>query len=195
MLAHIFARNYLRIMTQTRDIFQAIADPTRRQIIGMVAQKSLNVNAIAKEFDITRQAVSLHVQFLNDCGLIVIKKQGRERYCESNLAKLNEVTDWIDQYRKYWDNKFDSLENYLAKIQKKGKDRKIEKYNTLKQEENILIYTRIIDAPRDLVWEVWTTPEHIKEWWGPDGFSLTTKSMNVEPGKIWDFIMYGTGLG
>ena len=120
-LAHIFARKYLRIMTQTRDIFQAIADPTRRQIIGMVAQKSLNVNAIAKEFDITRQAVSLHIQFLNDCGLIVIKKQGRERYCESNLAKLNEVTDWIDQYRKYWDNKFDTLENYLTKIQKKKK--------------------------------------------------------------------------
>lgn len=104
-------------MTQTRDIFQAIADPTRRQIIGMLAQKSLNVNAIAKEFDITRQAVSLHVQFLNECGLIVIKQQGRERYCEAQLEKLNEITDWVDQYRKYWDAKFDSLESYLAKVQ------------------------------------------------------------------------------
>jgi len=108
-------------MTQTRDVFQAIADPTRRQIIGMLARKSLNVNAIAKEFDITRQAVSLHVQFLNDCGLIVIRQQGRERYCEAKLEKLNEVTDWVDQYRKYWANKLDSLEIYLAKIQKKKK--------------------------------------------------------------------------
>ena len=108
-------------MTQTRDVFQAIADPTRRQIIGMLARKSLNVNAIAKEFDITRQAVSLHVQFLNDCGLIVIRQHGRERYCEAKLEKLNEVTDWVDQYRKYWDNKLDSLESYLAKIQKKKK--------------------------------------------------------------------------
>ena len=120
-LAYIFARNNLRIMTQTRDIFQAIADPTRRQIIGMLARESLNVNAIAKEFDITRQAVSLHVQFLNDCGLIVIRQQGRERYCEANLAKLDEVTDWVDQYRKYWDNKLDTLESYLAEIQKKKK--------------------------------------------------------------------------
>ena len=104
-----------------RDVFQAIADPTRRRIIGMLARKPLNVNAIAREFDITRQAVSLHVQFLSDCGLIVIKQQGRERYCEARLAKLNEVTDWVDQYRKYWDNKFDSLESYLAKIQKKKK--------------------------------------------------------------------------
>ena len=108
-------------MTQTRDIFQAIADPTRRQIIGMLAGKLLNVNAIANEFDITRQAVSLHVQFLNDCGLIIIKKKGRESFCEVKLEKLNEVTDWIDQYRKYWDKKFDSLETYLAKIQKKKK--------------------------------------------------------------------------
>ena len=108
-------------MAPSRDIFQAIADPTRRQIIGLLAGKSLNVNAIAKEFDITRQAVSLHVQFLNDCGLIVIRQQGRERYCEAKLEKLNEVTDWVNQYRKYWDTKFDSLETYLAKIQKKKK--------------------------------------------------------------------------
>lgn len=67
------------------------------------------------------------------------------------------------------------------------------KYNSFKQEENVLIHTRILDAPRDLVWEVWTTPEHIKEWWGPDGFSLTTKSMKVAPGKVWDFIMHGWG--
>ncbi|OQP51604.1 transcriptional regulator [Niastella koreensis] len=108
-------------MTQTRDVFQAIADPTRRQIIDMLARESLNVNAIASEFNITRQAVSLHVQFLNECGLIVIRQQGRERYCEAKLDKLNEVTAWVDQYRKYWDKKFDSLEGYLEKIQKKKK--------------------------------------------------------------------------
>ncbi|WP_256010303.1 ArsR/SmtB family transcription factor [Desertivirga xinjiangensis] len=106
-------------MTQSRDIFQAIADPTRRQIIGMLAKEPLHVNAIAKEFSITRQAVSLHVQFLNDVGLIAIKQKGRERYCEARLEKLIEVTDWVDQYRKYWDKKFDSLEEYLGKIQNK----------------------------------------------------------------------------
>jgi uncharacterized protein YndB with AHSA1/START domain len=69
----------------------------------------------------------------------------------------------------------------------------MEKYNTFRQEENMLIHTRILYAPRELVWEVWTNPEHIKEWWGPNDFSLTTRSMNVEPGKIWDFIMHGMG--
>jgi uncharacterized protein YndB with AHSA1/START domain len=69
----------------------------------------------------------------------------------------------------------------------------VKEYNTFKQEGNVLVHTRLLDAPRDLVWEVWTNPEHIKEWWGPNGFSLTTKSMTVEPGKIWEFIMHGMG--
>lgn len=69
----------------------------------------------------------------------------------------------------------------------------MEQYNTFKHEDNIITHTRFLDAPRDLVWEVWTNPEHIKEWWGPDGFTLTTKSMSVEPGQIWDFVMHGMG--
>ncbi|MET0245103.1 MAG: SRPBCC domain-containing protein [Flavitalea sp.] len=69
----------------------------------------------------------------------------------------------------------------------------MENYNTFKQEDNVLIHTRLLNAPRELVWEVWTNPDHIKEWWGPDGFSLTTKSMHVEPGSNWQFVMHGMG--
>ena len=69
----------------------------------------------------------------------------------------------------------------------------MENYNSFKQEDNVLTHKRILDAPVALVWEVWTSPEHIKEWWGPDGFSLTTTSMKVSPGDSWDFIMHGMG--
>ena len=79
-----------------RDVFQAIADPTRRQIIEMLAHQPLNLNTIAENFDVTRQAVSLHVKILTECGLIVIKKQGRERFCEAKLDQLSEVSDWAD---------------------------------------------------------------------------------------------------
>ncbi|WP_315814568.1 metalloregulator ArsR/SmtB family transcription factor [Paraflavitalea speifideaquila] len=78
-----------------RDVFQAIADPTRRQIIGMVAQQPLHLNAIAEKFNVTRQAVSLHVKILEECGLIIIKQQGRERYCEAQLKQLQEVSTWV----------------------------------------------------------------------------------------------------
>jgi len=105
-------------MEARRDVFQAIADPTRRKIIGMVARESCNLNAIADNFDMSRQAISLHVKILTECGLISIKQQGRERICEAKLDKLNEVSLWIDQYRQFMERKFDSLESYLAKLQK-----------------------------------------------------------------------------
>lgn len=119
MLARIFASKRLRMLETRRDVFQAIADPTRRQIIGMVANGSLNLNAIAEKFDVSRQAVSLHVKILEECGLIVIKQQGRERYCEANLRQLNEVAAWVDQYRQFWTDNFNALDKYLAKIQNK----------------------------------------------------------------------------
>jgi uncharacterized glyoxalase superfamily protein PhnB/uncharacterized protein YndB with AHSA1/START domain len=68
------------------------------------------------------------------------------------------------------------------------------KNSSFRQEDNQLIYTRVLNAPRDLVWEVWTDPTHLKEWWGPDGFSLTHKSMELNPGKSWNFIMHGSGI-
>ena len=116
-------------METRRDVFQAIADPTRRAIIGMVAEKPLNLNSIAEQFDVSRQAVSLHVKILTECGLIVIKQQGRERYCEAKLDSLNEVSKWIEQYKQLWESKLDSLENYLAKIQKNKKNAKRRKWH------------------------------------------------------------------
>ncbi len=78
-------------METRRDVFQAIADPTRREIISVIAGQSLNLNAVAETFDISRQAVSKHIKILTECGIIEIKQQGRERYCEARLEKLNEV--------------------------------------------------------------------------------------------------------
>ena len=91
----------------------------------MVARQSLNLNSIAEKFEVSRQAISLHVKILEECGLITIKQKGRERYCEAKLDKLNEVSAWVEQYRKYWECKFDSLEQYLDKLQnKKSNDTK-----------------------------------------------------------------------
>ena len=90
-------------MTSTRrDAFQAIADPTRRQIINLIAYQPLNLNAIAENFDVSRPAISQHIKILIECGLINIKKNGRERYCEAKLQPLNEVAQWLEQYRKGW---------------------------------------------------------------------------------------------
>jgi len=97
-----------------RDVFQAIADPTRRAIIHLVSRQSLNLNAVAEQFDVSRPAISKHIKILVECGLIVIKEQGRERVCEARLQKLQEVSRWAEQYRAFWNQKLDALDEFLA---------------------------------------------------------------------------------
>jgi len=108
-------------MEARRDVFQAIADPTRRQIIGMIAGKPMNLNAIADKFDISRPAVSQQIKILAECGLVTVRKEGRERFCEARLDHLADVTRWVEQYRQYWDKKYDRLDKYLVSVQSKKK--------------------------------------------------------------------------
>lgn len=122
---YIHVSIYLHDMTQAarRDVFQAIADPTRRQIIGLLAHEQRNLNAIAAHFDVSRPAISQHIKILNECGLVAVRRQGRERICEARLSQLKEVAAWIEQYRLFWNSKLDALELFLEKDQKK-KNRK-----------------------------------------------------------------------
>src|SRR3954452_19123487 len=103
-----------------RDVFQAIADPTRREIINLVAHNTLNLNSIAENFDVSRPAISQHIKILTECGLIVIKKQGRERFCEARLQQLGEVSNWIEKYRKLWEGRFGALEKVLEELKAKN---------------------------------------------------------------------------
>lgn len=99
-----------------RDPFAAIADPTRRQILTELSLKPMTINEIATRFeDVSRQAVSKQVKFLENSGLLKIEKIGRERYCTLHLAPLREVNDWVTELEKFWEQKLDNLENYLQK--------------------------------------------------------------------------------
>ncbi|MDW3194526.1 MAG: metalloregulator ArsR/SmtB family transcription factor [Cytophagales bacterium] len=96
-----------------RDVFQAIADPTRREIIGMLAEKTANVNELSDNFSMSRTAVSKHLRILQECGVVEVVKQGRERHCRARLDALAEVAVWINQYRLFWNDSLDRLEALL----------------------------------------------------------------------------------
>ena len=108
-------------METRHDVFQAIADPTRRQIINLIALQSMNLNAIADNFDISRPAISNHIKILHECGIISIEQIGRERFCKIQPANLREVADWVEPFRELWEQKLDSFEQYLNKLQSKRK--------------------------------------------------------------------------
>jgi len=106
-----------------RDIFQAIADPTRRAIIALIAIQAMTPNAIAEHFDTSRQAVSKHLRILTECEVIKQEQRGREIYYQLEIEKMKEIDKWLEQYRKIWESRFEQLGEVL-KVMKKKKTEK-----------------------------------------------------------------------
>jgi len=105
-----------------RDVYQAIADPVRRDIIELLSQETLSVNSVAEKFDVSRPAISKHLKILEECGIINFSKEGRVRYCEIRPEKLIPAFLWIEQYKNLWEDQLDSFEGYLMKLKNKKKD-------------------------------------------------------------------------
>ena len=105
-------------MVQRRDVFQAIADPTRRMILQKVSQEPLNIGQIAEDSGITRQGIAKHIKVLEECGMISLSRKGREQYCEARLDPLNEVIDWVHASRKLWNQRFENLDKFLSETKK-----------------------------------------------------------------------------
>lgn len=104
-----------------RDIFQAIADPTRRAIIALIALQAMTPNSIADNFNTTRQAVSKHLRILTECELIKQEQKGREIYYSLEIEKMKEIDKWLEQFRKIWKTRFNQLDDLLATIKKTTK--------------------------------------------------------------------------
>jgi len=104
-----------------RDVFQAIADPVRRDIIELLAVESRTVSAVAEKFEVSRPAISKHLKILKECNIITIHKQGRERYCMIQPKNLIPAFLWIDQYRILWESKLDAFEDYLTTLKNQNK--------------------------------------------------------------------------
>ncbi|MBS1729713.1 MAG: winged helix-turn-helix transcriptional regulator [Bacteroidetes bacterium] len=104
-----------------RDIFQAIADPTRRAIIALIALQAMTPNAIAENFNTSRQAVSKHLRILTECELVKQEQQGREIYYSLEIQKMKEIDKWLEQYRKIWETRFNQLDKVLLKMKKQKK--------------------------------------------------------------------------
>ncbi|MES2849029.1 MAG: metalloregulator ArsR/SmtB family transcription factor [Bacteroidota bacterium] len=104
-----------------RDIFQAIADPTRRAIIALIAVQSMTPNALAENFHTSRQAISKHLRILTECELVKQEQQGREIYYQLEIKKLKEIDKWLEQYRRIWESQFDQLDKVLSTMKKQKK--------------------------------------------------------------------------
>ena len=101
-------------MIERRDVFQAIADPTRRMIIQRLSGGALNIGQIVDDFGMTRQGIAKHLKVLHECGMVTLTQRGREQMCEARLDQLDEVADWVNESRKRWNQRFEKLDKFLA---------------------------------------------------------------------------------
>ena len=102
-----------------RDVFQAISDPTRREIINIISKGSLNLNSVAENFNVSRPAISKHIKILTECQLIKQEQSGREIYYHFNPKKMKEVDKWLEPFRSTWDTRFNQLDNVLKNLKNK----------------------------------------------------------------------------
>lgn len=109
--------SYCTISIMRRDIFQAIADPTRRAIIALIAVQAMTPNAIADNFSTTRQAVSKHLRILTECEIVRQEQQGREIYYSLEVHKMKEIDQWLEQFRQIWEDKYNQLDTLLLTLQ------------------------------------------------------------------------------
>jgi DNA-binding transcriptional ArsR family regulator len=124
LIAYIFATNWLHVnlkCNMRRDVFQAIADPTRRAILTLVALHAMTPNGLAEHFDSSRQAVSKHIKILAECKLVKQELNGREIYYHINAKKMKEIDNWLDPFRKMWETKFNQLDDVLLKLKNNKK--------------------------------------------------------------------------
>jgi len=105
-------------MIERRDVFQAIADPTRRIIIHKLTQGPLNIAQIGEDFGMSRQAIAKHIKVLKECGIVAITQKGREQLCEARIDQLDEVADWVAKSRKLWNQRFEKLDQFLEQSKK-----------------------------------------------------------------------------
>src|SRR4029434_8944779 len=125
-VAHILATNRFHKLTwqkMRRDVFQAIADPTRRAIIALLALQAMTPNALAEHFDTTRQAVSKHLRILTECELVKQDQQGREIYYQLEIEKMKEIDEWLAQVQEIWEANFKRLDALLAELKQQKKEK------------------------------------------------------------------------
>tara|TARA_R110002073_G_scaffold4213_1_gene27867 strand:- start:738 stop:1070 length:333 start_codon:yes stop_codon:yes gene_type:complete len=110
-------------MKLRRDIFQAIADPTRRAILVLLTTQTMTAGAIAKNFKVARPTISKHIQILNECELVAANQQGREIYYQIKIDKMKEIDHWLEQFRKIWENRFGQLDTLLSTLKNKQNEK------------------------------------------------------------------------
>ncbi len=173
----------------TSDVFNAIAEPQRREILVLLRAGERPVTELAQELGMTQPGASKHLRVLREVGLVRDRKAGKQRLYGLDARGLRPVHEWTGGFERFWNESFDRLDAYVQDLKQEGA-RQREAHAVATADREIVI-SRVIDAPRELVFEAFTEVRHLSRWWGPEGFTTTTQSFEFRVGGEWDFVMHG----
>ena len=179
---------------QLSTTLSALADPTRRAILARLGAGEATVTELARPFEMTLPAVSKHLKVLERAGLVARGREAQWRPARLDAGPLKDVSDWVETYRRHWEERFDRLDQYLKELQEQQKednhDPRIavwpQPQPTAKSSRDARSTLRENSCSR-----LWIDPDHVAQWFGPDGFTTTVQEMDVRPGGVWRFIMHG----
>ena len=175
--------------------FAALADPTRRAILERLADGPATVKELTAPFTMSGPAVSKHLRVLECAGLIARGREAQRRPCRLEVAPLKEVTEWTETYRRFWDANFARLDDYLQHMKEREKDQMAnsDRATTFTTPTDCeIVMTRVVDAPRRLVFEAWTSPEHLPHWMlGPGGWTMPVCEIDLRHGGAWHMVWRG----
>ena len=164
--------------------FAALASSTRRAILARLAKGEATVNELAEPFNMSLPAISKHIKVLERAGLIKQGQKAQYRPCTIDASPLVEVANWTEQYRHIWEARFDQMDDYIKQL----KARRII-MNDQTMSQDAVVVERTFDAPVEVIWQMWTQPEHFKKWYGPTGFTVPVAEMDVQVGGKHLFCM------
>lgn len=177
------------VNNKLNDIFSSLADPTRRDILQRLLNGEMSVNQLAKDYNMSLPAVSKHLKVLEAAKLITKERRGRQHFIRLAADNFKNAADHLLYYQTVLNKRLDSLAAYLrTDLQPKSRHNAM---NPKKSVPQTITMTHILDAPRDQVWEVYTSPKHISEWWGPEGATVVACYNDVRVGGMWRFVFRG----
>src|SRR6476660_2558986 len=181
----------------TSDVFNAIAEPQRREILVLLRGGERPVTELAQELGITQPGASKHLRVLREVGLVRDRQAGKQRLYRLDARGLRPVHEWTGGFERFWNESFNRLDAYVQELKNApreecpmaatGRDAS----TTSATADREIVVSRLINAPRELVFEAFTEVRHLSRWWGPNGFTTTTRAFEFRVGGEWDFVMHG----
>jgi uncharacterized protein YndB with AHSA1/START domain/DNA-binding transcriptional ArsR family regulator len=159
------------------NIFNALAEPNRLHIVELLRERPYSVNEIAEQLQLRQPQVSKHLRYLSEVGLVMVYPIAQQRFYGIRPEPLKELDDWIGSFERFWDSKFSILDRYLETLKEK-------QAMATSAKRPPLTIEHIFNAPRDLVWEAWTDPKHLAQWWAPEYFSVSEIEVDARPGGV-----------